>query len=451
MRKIIPILVVAVVLSLTVFSSGCIGEKNKTPTIMSTDGVIIKQFYTDYDTYESTEKIPLYLEVENVGGTTAENVKVDILGASWTSNACPGESGTASCPQPLATELPPPDKTTGEKGGRVVKSWKIDPFSDLPEGVDYTGELTARVLYDYKSNGEVDIYVINKKYYRTLKTQGKTLPTIKSMKNSDGPIHLSIDTAGLPIIVDDSVTSSNPKEFQIRLYIKNVGSGLPIKKKGSDGEEGKITVNIRAFGKVGNSDVNLVSCEGENKFTKNGDWLSGDVILRRGGSALVICTIKLESHPELYTPISIIMKTDYRYFTEKSTPIRIIGVSGGESSGGGSSGGSEAEEQLDEAPEVNLVLPSDNSEINKSQTSSVTFNCTATDDKGLSKVELWTDLTGTWEKVEEKDASGTSYTATFTKDISDVSEGTYKWNCKAIDSKEQESFAESNYTIKITS
>ena len=110
MRKVIPILLIAIALSLTVFSAGCIQGGNRTVTVSSTDGIVIKEFSTDLDRYEKAEPIPLYLDIENVGGTTANDVKLYILGASWDDTPCPGN---VSCDSyTLSDSMSPPDLST---------------------------------------------------------------------------------------------------------------------------------------------------------------------------------------------------------------------------------------------------------------------------------------------------------------------------------------------------
>lgn len=320
MKKVIPILLITIALIIATFSSGCVRQKaNRTPTISSTDGLIIKEFSSDLSRYEDTEPINVYLEIENVGGTTARRVNYTILGVAWNNTICWNGTGLDKCPQELGN-LSPPDLSTQPPipGDFVSLSWNIPPYEALPEGVELPVTITARVTYDYYSNGEVSIPVINKEYYKMLLKQNKPIPSTPGVKNSDGPIHIDIEKAGLPIIVEKDVDVQHPETAQIRIYIKNVGSGAPI--KGYD--IGNMTVNLTLLG----TDVEFTSCQGLNVDTTN-KKANGEIVLRRAGTVTIPCTIKITDAPELYSTISIVFETKYRYFIEKPLTVTIVGTS----------------------------------------------------------------------------------------------------------------------------
>lgn len=95
-----------------------------------------------------------------------------------------------------------------------------------------------------------------------------------------------------------------------------------------------------------------------------------------------------------------------------------------------------------EAPAVTLNSPVDNSIATNS---TITFNCSATDDLGLHNVTLYGNWSGSWAAEETKPLTGLSNSTTFTKTIPD---GNYKWNCMADDGSFQ-AFAPANRTFRL--
>jgi competence protein ComGC len=103
----------------------------------------------------------------------------------------------------------------------------------------------------------------------------------------------------------------------------------------------------------------------------------------------------------------------------------------------------------DSAPSVSLNLP-----VNNYQTTStsVDFNCSATDtdDTKLKTIELWGNWSPRWE-VKNTVTLNSPYpsTATLTYTASGLSQGTYKWNCRALDTAGLNAFASSDRTFTI--
>ena len=318
MKRIIPIFLVAMVLSLAVFSSGCIRqEENRTVTVSSTDGLIIKEFSADASTYEKGENITLSLDIENVGGTTAENVTLYILGVTWTNKTCinPKTATVEECPKVIAKKLSPPDLSTGTKGDYIYLTWTIPGYSTIPEGIELPVTIRARVLYDYHSNGEVDVPVISKDYQKLLSHQNKPLPTAPEAQNSRGPIHIDIEREGLPIVVE----KNNPITRQVRVYIKNVGSGAPI----LNDDLGKLKLKLSLL--THGVDAELLSCQ--TTEATNNVW-TGDIVLRRGETVTIPCTINFTNTevPESYNMLGIVFETNYTYFIEKPLTVTIVGT-----------------------------------------------------------------------------------------------------------------------------
>ena len=301
MRKVYLLLLLVALLG------GCV-RQGKPVRISATEGLVINEFSSDLKRYERTEPINLYLEVENVGGTTASNVKLSILGATWDSTPCPQD---ASCPVELAAELSPPDisVTPPVPGDFVSKSWALEPYEGLPEGVEADVTLIARVEYDYASNGVVTIPVLSKEEYKSRIQRGVAVPKAPNVTNSAGPIHIGIDPRGLPIVIKEA-----GEEFSLRIYFQNVGSGVPI----TGGEIGKMMINLSLAG----LDAEFTNCGG-----KSGKEVELEVKLRRGESVTIPCVVKIKQVPEHYGYFSTIFKSSYRYYVEKPLTITIVGTS----------------------------------------------------------------------------------------------------------------------------
>ena len=96
------------------------------------------------------------------------------------------------------------------------------------------------------------------------------------------------------------------------------------------------------------------------------------------------------------------------------------------------------------AASVTLNAPVDG--YNSSSTT-ITFNCTATDDVKIENVTLYGNWAGSWAANETNSSSGLNNTPViFTKTITD---GNYKWNCYACDNSSNCAFAASNKTFTI--
>lgn len=100
----------------------------------------------------------------------------------------------------------------------------------------------------------------------------------------------------------------------------------------------------------------------------------------------------------------------------------------------------------DQSPISTLESPID-SYITASTT--ITFNCSATDDYQLTNITLYHNIGGTFEANQTQTISGISNSTIFT--IDNILTGTYEWNCEIYDNNSQSSFANSNYTFTVTS
>ncbi|MBA7689724.1 hypothetical protein ES703_98234 [subsurface metagenome] len=101
----------------------------------------------------------------------------------------------------------------------------------------------------------------------------------------------------------------------------------------------------------------------------------------------------------------------------------------------------EEAEPPDASPNVTLNSPDNYANFS----STIPFNCTASDDINLINVSLYGNWSTEWHLNQTND-TGINADYIFTKNISD---GTYVWNCKACDNKSQCEFADPNRTFTV--
>lgn len=94
-------------------------------------------------------------------------------------------------------------------------------------------------------------------------------------------------------------------------------------------------------------------------------------------------------------------------------------------------------------PVVTLNRPA--AQTNTSNTS-ITFNCSVTDDLGVLNLTLYGNWTGSWQANETASVNGTSNESAFSKTLSD---GVYAWNCLAYDASGYLNFSSANYTLTV--
>ena len=289
-------------LVLAILAAGCATQQT-TVTISETDGVVIKSFSADVMTYSNQDPIPLYLEIENEGGTTAESTSAEIIGASWTT-------------KPVFTigNMFPPSIEPPIPGQYEVFAPTLSPYTSLPEGVNTNTHLTARVIYVYYSNGEVQVPVINKNEYRRRVQMKETLPTIPPVSNSKGPIHIDIDDRGVNPIIATADGGSN-QQVSFRIYIKNVGSGAPI----SGDDIGLMNATLTLQG------LNARFNECLSNTAYHGTSVNIPLTLRHGEYVVVPCIATL-TVPNLHDTFHVIMSTRYTYFTEQQITVAIAGA-----------------------------------------------------------------------------------------------------------------------------
>jgi len=293
---------------LIVVVSGCTGQR--AIKVDANNGLVINKFDIDPSTLEYTDTADVYLEVENVGGTTASNVVATLYGITWT------EPETKT----LNKELTPPDIrfSPGVSGGYAVFRWSIKA-PKLPEGIEHRYDIFARVSYDYKTTAVANLPAITKAEYKRRK-ETNTATSEMTITNSNAPI--KVDVTAQPIIIDTSPDAPNSFEFPLRISFTNVGSGVP----NTDGVDGAIKGSIRLEG-ANLLGASLVDCieEGNNIGTEG----EVNIRIREGKMVTAPCTLRIDKSAWLNRPegtLSLIFDLRYGYYVESKTQIKVLGT-----------------------------------------------------------------------------------------------------------------------------
>lgn len=292
-------ILIIVALIAIILLSGCVGEK---PKVDVNDGLQFNEFSSDFTEMYDDEGTNIYVEVQNVGGTTASGVRARLYGISaWTV--------TGNNPKNLP-DLDPPVLETSIPGEFAQYTWSIDP-PELPQGLSGTFRVSGRVRYDYSTSSSSLIKVISKTQLDLLRRMGKLEEVPVETTNSYGPIKISVDIFS-PITVDE-----NPTEKMMTIYIRNVGSGLPFdyaKEWPTIDDIGKVNLKITPMG-----GVTIKDCSG---------IASGVVTLRRGyETAKIACTLSIPLSLVAGVPeetVTLTMKANYGYYIDKSVDIKVL-------------------------------------------------------------------------------------------------------------------------------
>ena len=161
----------------------------------------------------------------------------------------------------------------------------------------------VRVSYDYTTTTTAKIYAISDRRRIALAERGEPLPKVKSVQNSNAPVHVDVRIEDVIII-----PSSGSRTIPVTLIIKNVGNG-------------NVRYDQNTYHYIVDRvdpDINVdgVSIDDET------DCIDG-VYLRGGQEGSCTFTIKIDSttQDELVIPIKI--TTSYTYELTRETTITL--------------------------------------------------------------------------------------------------------------------------------
>lgn len=305
MKKIL----ILVLVSAIVFSSGCIGgvnlpfgQKEKTP---ASYGVVVNSFEPDFPEMDGGDSGEMYMEIQNTGGSKATNIYAYLYNLG---------DLTANIPDHTFSDLEPPDETVNLPGDVDTATWTITA-PNLPQGVSQLYTPRVRLMYKYYTIATKNVKLLTKDEYRRLREKNQVPAGGEGTSVTKGPLGVSISIREPVIIESDSDT------FKIFINVNTIGKGS-VFNPGityssptdlSRDDLGKIKMKIDAPG------ASAVS----GKCDAFGNYVSED--LRRGQTLTYTCELNPSSFTTM-TEIPIKVTLYYGYLDDYSTSIKVVGT-----------------------------------------------------------------------------------------------------------------------------
>ncbi len=311
--------------------SGCLGQPPNGGT-GSSNGVIIKQFYTDFDEVHGEEPVQFTLTVENVGEADATDVRAEIFGGIHENAGWVFDSSTPSF-QSLPTDslrrADPSNKIQGE-------SYDFQWIATAPTlSVDNTYTADTRVYFKYSTSSVLTLKFITNDYIRTLSTAEadklKKTAGVTSVKTSGAPLQLSATVGNSPLIVYNNVS-----KYALQFIITNVGSGSVFRP--TLGITGSIAL-VTGQAVIPNTDLfyaDMTITTGGLDMTCPGFTLSdtntlkGSILLSSGKTKALFCKISNVNKDDIRNTKDYVISADlnYGYFVDSSTSIKVLKTEG---------------------------------------------------------------------------------------------------------------------------
>src|SRR3989338_5679884 len=276
---------VIVVLGFVLLVAGCAGT-SRPVTVSASDGLQIKEFSADRADIFSSETVVLDLEVENVGGTKAENVVAKLFGgiSGWGGDATAEKTmGRGS-----GNALSAPTADQNIPGDFNRKTWTVKA-PDLAQGLIQTYDLGMRVRYDYSTTSITQIDVISYDQFDLLRRQGSFTQGLTVTQNSNGPIKISLE--GRAPMRPDSPGGS--VEESLILTITNVGTGVTFRDTGTANDfPTQVSLGRVTFAIETSKGNDALKCDIGDGALVN----TGTVTLRRGVEEVRIpCILRIDA------------------------------------------------------------------------------------------------------------------------------------------------------------
>jgi len=311
-----------------VLISGCTGTN---VTSLANEGVIINLFDATPDNVLEGDSVIFDMEVENVGGTTANNVEVALYGVQdqWRGS---NDDVLDDIQSKFLGSLRPPIEARSIPGDFRLSQWQlITP--DLPQGIDTTLPVTARVTYDYNTSGFIQITAVSEQEYQQMQIRGD-VPNVPTVVNSNGPLKLDAPTiASSQFIILNTQGDEEIYTHPFRFVLTNVGAGFPVTEEiGGNfiGAGGRLKGTLEVLGPgVSFYDCLGVQSTGSQDVTVI-DFDEADILprVRTNNQANIACTIQFDldewgDRPE--DTVMFVFNIFYTYFTDNQVSVRVTG------------------------------------------------------------------------------------------------------------------------------
>ncbi len=418
-----------------VFISGCLGGREV--KIEANNGLKITEFSADPLTAEFNDPVFFNVDIENVGGTTADNVELTLYGIKNVWRSSSSESSVVSSnPEYSPGSMSPPDIVLNRPGDFEIWAGQYYP-PILPEGVSSYFPVTARVTYDYHTTGTISIPAYSKSYYRINKGDVESAARVD---NTNAPIQIALTKGTTPIVVDENLKGNEDATFIIEF--RNVGDGWPI----SDGQIGGFFSGESKITLHGNAEFkNCLGETGGNEASLSGVDFAR---LRSDGRMPIGCSISIPRNDwGIVSTGDIIFTIDmrYRYYIEDTVSIKVIGTNLAEPV---APSRGEGEEEDEDKPTIELAIDGtaydDLDEESLWQNNDFEFEVRFTDDVGLYECRYSTSPDTTTLKTISECEDETEYIFEGTAEVSsEIPQGKNSYiitlNAKDIDGGDERS------------
>ena len=307
---------VALLIFAVAFIAGCTGT---TPSTDSNNGISIIRFAASPAEERSGGLVLFDVEIQNVGGTTARNVKADLFGVERQWRNPDGSLVTSTLTKFGTATLKPPNLQRQLPGDFKIAQWQL-MTPDIPQGVAPSLPVEVRVTFDYNTSGFLIVPAVSDQEFEIRRIQNQPIASAEIV-NSEGPIKITIPESFRRPIIVDTEDPTPTESVPLRIEFINVGDGFPI----TEGETGKITGTIRLFGPGAEFEDCLGATSGNEVNLNNAEIPTR---LRDTQSVPVACSIRIDkaqwgARPE--DSITLVFNIFYRYYVRESASVRVFG------------------------------------------------------------------------------------------------------------------------------
>lgn len=306
--------------------SGCTGIPGSGSG--SGSGVAVLSWSPDFTQVNSGEQVDLQLRVQNTGDAEAKNVKAQITGidlSEWR-----GFGGVGFFAEENLGKLLPNDPETGTVGEIKTRTFRLEAPNQR-QNIVLTYEPIVKVSYDYQTFSEKPITLVDQDELRRLIQQGKALPA-KPSTQTKGPLQVEVTTGDFVKTGQQfGGTGQVFDVFPVNIKISNpsFGSGGSVVPPDTGSSFGSLfapdTYNYPV-------EVEIVPPSGtqiRNTFTFSGDDCSTGTVVKdlfQGRDIDITCELEVTNPPAFREDRSIKVNLKYRFQTEATTQVTVIGT-----------------------------------------------------------------------------------------------------------------------------
>ncbi|MBI2971278.1 MAG: hypothetical protein HYY37_02565 [Candidatus Aenigmarchaeota archaeon] len=320
----------ALAIVVLVVVAGCTGPRETKVDL--NNGIIINAFSAFPPQARSGNTVLFDIDVENVGGTVAGNVEIELIGIQdrWR-DTTPKKEPITDTQKKGPFNLRPPSLDQNLPGDFITVQWELTT-PRIAQGISPVLPVEARVKYNYNTSGYIDVFALTRKQLELRELANQPITSTIVEVNSPGPLKMTVPDRfkASPFIIDTDDTATIQQQT-LMIEFTNVGSGFPI----TDGTAGKLTglINITGPG------TTFDRCFGKTLATSDTDIIgkkavrleSSDILprVREDGKFRIPCIINITKSAWATQPegrISLQFELFYSYFVSEEVAVQVIGT-----------------------------------------------------------------------------------------------------------------------------